>query len=420
MNTSEHIQALENKLAITTRLAEASTVLNSTLHLDRLLSYLMDVAADITGSEAASVLLWNARTNQLFFAATTSGGSSSNLIGTSVPVEGSIAGTVLRERRLIQIDDASNDNRIYAKSGQNIDFVTRSMLALPMVSKDKHIGVLEVLNKRASPWTDEDRNYMHILASQAAVAIEAAQLVNALQKANEEMKQLDKLKNDFIAIASHELRTPLGVVMGYASFLQESDNAEVNAHASKVLESALQLRSIIEGMTNLRYLKQKQGELNRERVLLSRLIHEATDEGYALAQTRSQAITFVPPRTDAWVLADVSRIEMALVNLLNNASRFTAERGNITVEGGVASHEGKLEAWVRVTDDGIGIAPENLVRIFDEFVQVEDHMIRKHGGLGIGLSIAKVVTDAHNGRIWAESEGLGRGATVTIALPVVD
>jgi signal transduction histidine kinase len=322
---------------------------------------------------------------------------------------------IMRERRPVVIDDALNDPRIYQKSGQEIQFVTKSLMGVPMTSKDKPIGVLEVLNKRRLPWTDEDRHHLVVLASQAAVAIESAQMVMALQKANEELSELDKLKNDFIAIASHELRTPLGVIMGYASFLQETEDQEVNDHAGKVLESALQLRSIIEGMTNLRYLKQKASELSREPVPLSKLMRDVGREAQAQALSKGHQFEMVLPADDVMVYVDASRIRMALNNLLNNAVRFTPDKGYIRVEGNAKNGD---EAQVTITDNGIGLTQEQMKRVFDEFYQVEDHMIRKHGGLGIGLSIAKAVIDAHGGRIWATSPGLNQGSTFCLTVPL--
>jgi signal transduction histidine kinase len=106
---------------------------------------------------------------------------------------------------------------------------------------------------------------------------------------------------------------------------------------------------------------------------------------------------------------------MALINVLNNAVRFTPDYGRIAVA--VELH-GTREVWITVSDNGVGIAKDHLARIFDRFVQVEDHMTRNTGGLGIGLSIAQALVEAHEGRIWASSPGVNQGATFTIALPV--
>ncbi len=171
-----------------------------------------------------------------------------------------------------------------------------------MRSRNRVIGVLEAVNKRQLPWTDDDANYLSILAAQAAVAIEGAQMVSALQKANEELNHLDKLKSDFIAIASHELRTPLGVILGYASFLQETDNDEVRDLASKVVGSALQLRRIIEDLTNLRYIEQNASELHRETVPLELFLTEIVNDARSLVEAKRHQLQYVPPlRRDSGV-----------------------------------------------------------------------------------------------------------------------
>jgi signal transduction histidine kinase len=423
MQKSEHheyVAELEKRVATLTRLLEVNNVMNSTLlnadsRLESVLSYLMDTAADLTDSEAASVLLWNNNTRELFFAATTTSiPASRSLIGRPVPLD-SIAGTILRERQIVQVDDTASDPRHYNELDKENSFVTRSLLGVPMISKNRAIGVLEVVNKRQLPWTMDDRDNLSVLATEAAVAIEVAQLVVNLQRANEELSEVDKLKNDFIAIASHELRTPLGIIMGYASFLQDSEDEATSGHASKVMDSALQLRRIIEDMINLRQLKQKPHNLLRERLPLGMLIDDLQRDVLTLAGAGQHDLKLDCVDPEAAVLVDRSRISMALVNVLNNAFTFTPQGGKIRVRAHVPNER---EAWISISDSGIGMEEGELERIFDEFYQVEDHMTRHRGGLGIGLSIARALVRAHGGRIWASSPGLGQGATFTIALPL--
>jgi len=413
--TDERIRYLERKVNILNRLAEISAVLNSTFELNALLSYLMDAAAAIADAEAASVLLWDGNKRELRFAATTTRQSDLGLVGQSVPLEGSLAGTILTNNEIVQVDDTANDPRHYQKVDEGSQFSTRSLLGIPMTIKDRVIGVLEVLNKRQPPWTAEDRDYVSVLAAQAAVAIDSAQLVEDLKKANQELSELDKLKNDFIAIASHELRTPLAVILGYASFLQDESEGKAGEHAAKVLASGLQLRRIIEDLTNLRYLQQHASELTREPVSLNELIEDALSDVSGMVEAKSHQLKLELPPSGELVDVDRIRAMMALTNLLNNAVRFTPERGQIVVR---AEARNRGEAWISVTDNGIGFDQDQATRIFDKFYQVEDHMTRKHGGLGIGLSIAKALVEAHGGRIWGESPGLNQGATFTMVLPL--
>lgn len=409
------IEQLQKKVRILTELAEISASLNSRANLDSLLKHIMEVAVDITECEAASVLLWNAKTHQLFFAASTST-SAAELIGKPVPMD-SIAGTCLMQNKVIQVDNAQNDPRHYDKVEKDVSFVTRSLLTVPMTYKDRVIGVVQALNKRVMPWTTDDRHNLEILSSQAAVAIEGAQLVMELRNANNELKEVDKLKNDFIAIASHELRTPLGVIMGYASFLQEetSNDPETATHADKVMESALKLRQIIEDMVNLRYLKQNQQDLMREELTIGQVLSSIEVVTMQMIDVNHHDFKVILPDSEPIVSIDTKRLSMAMNNLVNNAVAFTPPGGSITVKATVDQNH----VVVSVIDTGVGLEKDQLDRIFTEFYQVEDYMTRHHGGLGIGLSITRAIIEAHGGRIWAESDGKGTGARFNFTLPIV-
>jgi signal transduction histidine kinase len=331
-----------------------------------------------------------------------------------VPLEGSIAGEVLRTLQVIEVDNTQQDPRHYTRLDSTSGFETQSILGVPMTARERSIGVLEVLNKRSLPWTEEDRTYLSILAAQAAVAIESAQLVEKLKRANRELSELDNLKNDFIAIASHELRTPLAVILGYASFLKHNPNGQVNEHATKVMNSALQLRRIIEDMTNLRYLKQGKAEIKREPIALAKLLDDVLADMRSLGETKGHTLVEARP-PDVILYVDPIRVGMALTNVLNNAIRFTQSGGHITIESRLVE-QGMI--WISVTDNGIGLEPDQLERIFDEFYQVEDYLTRRHGGIGIGLSIARALIEANGGEIWANSPGIGQGATFTMTLPL--
>lgn len=411
---THRLAAYEQEIDRLHRLVEASLMINSTLELRPLLSVIMDHAAEITNAEEASVMLYDHNTDQLRFVATSTS-SPKDLLDILVPLEGSLAGTILREGRAIVRNDVSSDPQHYRAADAQSGFETRSLLGVPMRYKTEPIGVLETVNKREGIWSDEDQRNMLILASQAAVAIRNAQMVEQLQKAYDDLDQLDKLKNDFIAIASHELRTPLSVILGYATFLKEDAQGEVSAHASAVLNSALRMRNLIEDMTNLRYLKLGEAELNREHIPLSAIFSAAQNDVQDMVEAKGHTLEVIMPEMSLVVVVDRIKLGMALTNLLLNSVKFTPSRGHITL-----CAERKANAvWLIVKDTGVGIPQDQLERIFEEFHQVEDHMTRRHGGMGLGLSIAKALVEAHGGRIWAESEGPGRGSTFCINLPLV-
>ena len=404
---------LEKRLAALNRLVEVSLILNSTLEIKQLLRFIMDAATELADAEAASILLKDKNTNELVFTASSSG-SVADLIGRPVPLKGSIAGLILQDNRPVALDDVSRDPRHYRQMDEQIDFHTRSILGVPMRIKEDVVGVLEVVNKRSGSWTEEDGETLTILAAQAAIALENARLVEALQKAYDDLSQLDNLKNEFIAIASHELRTPLGIILGYASFLKDDAEGETGELAEMVFRSAVQLRGIIEQMTNLRYLKVGEAELVLEDVSVADLIRAACDDVARLAEAKGHHLDVRLPEGELQVRVDSYKFASALGNILNNAVKFTPDGGHITVE----AFRKSSEVWITVHDDGIGIAPEHLEKIFEEFFQVEDHLTRRHGGMGLGLSIARALVQAHGGRIWAESPGENQGSTFYISLPL--
>ena len=204
--------------------------------------------------------------------------------------------------------------------------------------------------------------------------------------------------------------------MGYASFLQEETTEEAQDHASKVMDSALKLRQIIEDMVNLRYLKTNQMDMERQEMRVSELFETVERDTLTLIDVTQHNLDIQPVEKDVHVNVDPTRLGMAITNLVNNALSFTEKGGTITLRADI--HDDR-EVWIRVIDEGLGIENEQLYKIFKEFYQVEDHMIRHHEGLGIGLSITRAIVEAHGGRIWAESEGLGKGATFTFSLPIM-
>ncbi len=394
------------------RLVEVSVTLNSTLELDQLLQFIIDSAAELIECEAASILLFDEKRCELFFASST-GTDPEQLKNIPVPLENSIAGTIFRENRPMVINEVENDPRHYSQVGQQIQFQSRSLLGVPMRIRSRVIGVLEGVNKISGAFTEEDVRLLSIIASQAAVAINNARLVQALQKAYDELRRVDKVKSDFMAIASHELRTPLGVILGYASFLKEDAQGELSEHAERVLNSALKLRGLVEDMTNLNFLQLGSITLDLHTIPIQQIIHKACNEVRNMADAKEHILEIKLPKQPLMVKADPEKLEQVFTNLLNNAIRFTPIGGLINV----GAREHNHETWVEVNDTGIGIPSQELENIFKEFYQVEDHLRRRAGGLGLGLAIASALVRLHNGRLWAESKGEGQGASFKVVLP---
>ncbi|MBM3122575.1 MAG: GAF domain-containing protein, partial [Chloroflexi bacterium] len=232
------------------RLVEISVTLNATLDRPALLRFIATSAADVLEAESAVILLVDPNTRRLQPVASTGSRPPAEAAG-AVPQEGTIAGTVLRERRHVILNQVDASRTPLVRAPELPRPEARSLLAVPIFSRHDAIGVLEVADKRGGAFDESDARTLTIIASQAGVAIHNARLLQDLQEANRDLGRLDKLKSDFIAVASHELRTPLGVILGYAAILREEAGGEGSEHAEAVLSSALRLRALIEDMTHL-------------------------------------------------------------------------------------------------------------------------------------------------------------------------
>lgn len=414
MSNDSSLQQKNEQLRTLNRLVEISLVLNSSLSSAEILEELMDASAEILDAESASVFLLDKYTHELHIVAITSDATySDTLKRIPVPIDNSIAGAIVRENKSVVLDDVTEHPLHFRTADEQSGFRTRSLLGVPMKIKDRVVGALEAVNKREGRWTPEDEHYLKILASQAAVALEKAELVQNLQTANDELSKLDKMKNDFIAIASHELRTPLGVILGYASFLKEEARGNLSEHADTVMRSALRMRNLIEDMTNMRLVGTGALELQRERCSINELMRYASQDVLSMAQAKGHRVMVDNLTDDVLIQADRAKLITTLTNLLNNAVKFTPDGGHIQL----TANERNGEVWVQVKDSGVGIPQESLESIFKSFTQVEDHMTRRHGGMGLGLTIAKAIVEAHGGRIWAESAGKDQGSIFTVSLP---
>jgi len=394
------------------KLVEVSVTINSTVNLEELLHSIIKTACEILDCEAASILLYDEKRNRLFFAAANNM-SAQQMAQIPVPVDGSLAGSIFREGKAIIINDVKTDTRHFGGVGQQLNFADTNLLGVPMRIREKGVGVLEALNKRNGEFTSADERLLSVLASQAAVAIHNARLIQSLQQAYENLNETDRLKSNFLALASHELRTPLGIIIGYASFLQEEQNAEISDQAEHVLAAASQMRSIIESMTSLHLLQAKGMTFHPRVVPIQQVINAAYEEMRQIASEMKHTVTFGLPDQSLLVTADPEKLTPAFVNIFNNAIRFTPSGGRITV----TAHPQHGNILVSITDTGIGLDADQLTKIFQEFYQVEPHTTRHYGGLGIGLTIAKGLIETQSGRIWAESDGLGKGTTINVLLP---
>lgn len=413
MNTNTgRLRDLEGRQSQLLRLVELSLILNSTLDLNELLQQITETATELLDCEASSILLYDEKNPSLYFAAAT-GSDPAELAKIPVPIEGSLAGTIFRTNQPMILNDVEQDPRHYTLVSDKVKFKTRTLLGVPMPIKDRTMGVLEAINKRDGTFTERDVAVLSVTAAHAAIAINNARLLHATRQALKQVQQANEVKNNFLALASHELRTPLGIIMGYSQFLKEDTKDAASELAGQVLTAARQMRSILDEMSNLTMLKADTMSLKPQRVPMQDVLTFACEGIKEIASTRDQGLVFVFPEEPFYVDVDIDKTSLAFINLLNNAIRFSPQGSTITV-GTVAQGDNVLAL---VQDQGIGIPADKLEKIFEEFYQIEPPNTRHYGGLGIGLPIARGIIEAQDGKIWAESEGLGKGATFKVTLP---
>ena len=228
------------------------------------------------------------------------------------------------------------------------------------------------------------------------------------------LKQLERTRQEFVANVSHELRTPLSLIKGYVETLLDGakDNPEVAAKFLQTIDrNAERLKLLIEDLLTISELESGRVKLNLQSVPLRPLTEKV------LADFRSRAtakeMTLVDQVPDLRVRADADRLEQVLCNLVDNAIKYGRSQGTVSV---VARPADTDQVEVCVQDDGPGIPPESIERVFERFYRVDKARSREQGGTGLGLSIVKHLVQSHGGRVWAKSEP-GHGATVYFTLP---
>ena len=412
MTKTGQLRDLEGRHQQLLRLVELSVTLNSTLDLDALLQLITATATELLDCEAASILLYDEKNPRLYFAAAT-GSDPAKLAEIPVPIEGSLAGTIFRTSQPLILNNAEQDPRHYSLVSDHIQFKIKTLLGVPMPIKERTVGVLEAVNKREGVFTESDVAILSVTAAHAAIAINNARLLRATQQALEKVRETNQIKSNFLSLASHELRTPLGIIIGYATFLQEEARGNLSEHADQVLNAATQMRSLLDQMNNLTLLQADEMEMRHSRIPIQDVLNFACDEIKYFAARRDLQLVYAFQEDPIYIDVDPEKTTLAFVNLLNNAIRFSPEGSEIVI--GAIEQGDQILAWVQ--DHGIGIPVDKLQKIFEEFYQIEPPNTRRYGGLGIGLTIAKGIFEVQGGKIWAESEGLDKGTALKVLLP---
>ncbi|MBN1451558.1 MAG: GAF domain-containing sensor histidine kinase [Anaerolineales bacterium] len=381
------------------RLIDISRDLASTLDLNQLLDRIVNAAADITSAEAASILLYDNTSRQLYFQVATNL-DEPTMRGLVVPLDGSIAGWIVTNRKSVRIDKVHTDPRHFGDVEQTTGIPTQSILGIPLITKNKVVGVLEALNKREGHFTASDENLLTVLGAQAAVAIENARLFQ---------------QSDLISEFVHELRTPLASLSTatYLLLRPEMSREQQEQIVKNIHNETLRLNSLASSFLDLARLESGRVQFQKSTFDIMDLLHECRDVVASKAEEDNIQIRVIEPDGPTMLDADRNKIKQIILNLLSNALKYNRPNGSIILKA--VSSEGQMQ--ISVQDTGIGIPEDAVGHLFEKFYRVRDHET-KAVGTGLGLSICKQIVQGHGGSIEIKSR-LGIGTNIIVNLPRV-
>lgn len=289
------------------------------------------------------------------------------------------------------------------------DLGIRSAIVVPLFARDRRVGGLAVGSPDPRNWSREEVGLVEAIGKEIGIAVERLRLIADLEEAL-------RAKDEMIQDVSHELRTPLTMILGYVELLQEGMMGDLTGEQAEALRivhrNAERLRFMIDRLLLLRSLDA--GQLQREQFAVKPWLREVFIRWQPQFQERDMRFHLDIAEDVTDLYADRRLLDEVLDNLLHNAVKFSPQGGTVWVR---AWQEGRT-LMIAVSDEGVGIPPDRLDRIFERFYQVSQGLSRRFDGMGIGLALCKKIVELHGGRIWAESEGEGKGSTFYIALPV--
>ncbi len=390
----DHEQELRQKVKLATwqmtTLFEVGKEISANLELAPRLALITTKAAELSGGRAAVLYLRHEETEECRIAA---------VHGLELPSHADGAPHYFNAERAFGLPPfEQHPVRRTAAAGAALELPAvgpltfSSMLAVPMVAEGQSIGMLVAVDKEGG-FSAGDESFLALYASQAAIAVRNSQLF-------EHTKTLDRLKSEFVAVVSHEIRTPLTSVKGAVELLADPRYFPNNEQQTKLLSiahaNAERLLVLINDILDFSKLENAALPMSLERSAIAPVVEQATHNLRTLIEDREirMEVKLASGLPDLYI--DASRVAQVLTNLLSNAIKFSPSGGRVIIE----VQAGQGEVRVSVTDDGEGIAADDLPKLFRKFTQVDSSATRKAGGTGLGLVICKGIVEQHGGKIW--------------------
>ncbi len=404
--------------------------LTQPLPLSSTLDLIVQTAKDLLRADHARLTLWDETTHCLTVVA--QAGPAALPLPRAIRLGEGLIGTVAATRQSLRVNN-------YQAFPQRLPeaTATTAAMAVPLLIEDRLIGTLGVGSTQPGrAFTAEDLKLLELLAQPAASALENARLheqvkrhaeelerkveerTQALKVANAQLAAASRHKSEFLASMSHELRTPLNSILGFAELLHDQTfgplNEKQQRYVHNILVSGKHLLALINDILDLSKVEAGKLEFRPEPFDLKEALEGSLTVVASAASKKNLTLSLEVDQRLSTLTADPARFKQILYNLLSNAVKFTPEGGRVTVTARPV--EGTF-VEIRVQDTGIGIRPEDLPKLFQEFTQLRSPLSKPHEGTGLGLALTKKLVERQGGRIWAESEGEGKGSTFTFLLP---
>jgi signal transduction histidine kinase len=333
-----------------------------------------------------------------------------------LPSRASFVGRIVLEAKAVHITDVQSDPELTYIRAPGVERLGTG-LGVPLLREGKPIGTLLLMRAKIEAYSDKQIELAATFADQAVIAIENVRLFDEIQDKSRQLAAASQHKSQFLANMSHELRTPLNAIIGVTEMLREDAEAlkQDLEPLDRVLGAGRHLLALINDILDLSKIEAGRMELNLDTFALPPLIDEVVKTIEPLAAKNGNQIVVQRDPAVGTMHADQMRLRQALLNLMSNANKFT-EKGTVTIAAHQGQENGRDWVTLSVADTGIGMTPEQIGKLFQEFAQASSKTASKYGGTGLGLVISRRFCQMMGGDITVASEP-GKGSVFTVRLP---
>ncbi len=328
-------------------------------------------------------------------------------IGSTYPIQSGLLGRAVRENRPI----IANDVTQWREFVSLVSKPAKAEAIFPIYDQASLVALLNIDAQEENAFDETDIMVLQTLATYVSIAVSNARLY---AKAQDALRAREEMLNN----VSHELRTPLTIIRGYAELMIEGLVGELNEDirvvAETILDQAKHLSHLVDQLVTFRKVERE--SIVTEPVYFSEWLRHVVSTWSPMLNESGLNLVWEIPNQLGVIQGNTNYLLEVMNNLLDNARKFSPENTTITVR---AWRDGD-SVYVSISDEGIGVSPEKLPRIFERFYQVEGGINRRFAGMGLGLALVYEIITRHGGNVWAESEGEGKGLTVTFTLPIID